>query len=148
MTCRLWDGWATPDYADGYEALIRSTIFPGILGCGIADLEGIELLRRLRGAEVEFVTTLLRVLKRGEGFRRTGLGGVGGAARRTRRVRPLRRQRRSTTRCASKADATLRSRQRRGRKPPAPRCSPPVLNPRDQALLVMISSAMLRGTGS
>ncbi len=58
MINRLWHGWTTPENADGYEALIRSTIFPGILGRGVAGLERIELLRRLLGAEVEFVTIM------------------------------------------------------------------------------------------
>ncbi len=55
---RLWHGWTTPENADGYEALIRSTIFPAILGRGIAGLERIELHRRPFGAEVEFVTVM------------------------------------------------------------------------------------------
>lgn len=58
MICRLWYGWTAPENADSYEALIRSTIFPGILGRGIAGLEGVELLRRPLNAEVEFVTTM------------------------------------------------------------------------------------------
>jgi len=59
MISRLWHGWTTPQNADSYEALIRSTIFPGILGRGIAGLERMELLRRPLGeAEVEFVTIM------------------------------------------------------------------------------------------
>ena len=59
MISRLWHGWTTPENADGYEALmIRSTIFSGILGRGVAGLERIELLRRPLGAEVEFVTIM------------------------------------------------------------------------------------------
>ena len=58
MITRLWHGWTTPENADGYEALIRSTIFPGIMGRGIAGLERIELYRRPLGAEVEFVTAM------------------------------------------------------------------------------------------
>ncbi len=58
MISRLWHGWTTPENADSYEALVRSTIFPGILGRGVAGLERIELLRRLLGAEVEFVTIM------------------------------------------------------------------------------------------
>ena len=58
MISRLWHGWTTPENADSYEVLIRSTIFPGILGRGIAGLERIELLRRPLGAEVEFVTIM------------------------------------------------------------------------------------------
>ena len=58
MISRLWHGWTTPENADSYEALIRSTIFPGILGRGIAGLERVELHRRPLGAEVEFVTVM------------------------------------------------------------------------------------------
>ena len=58
MISRLWHGWTTPENADSYEALIRSAIFPGILGRGITGLERIELLRRPLGAEVEFVTVM------------------------------------------------------------------------------------------
>jgi hypothetical protein len=28
MICRIWHGWTTPQNADGYEALLRSEIFP------------------------------------------------------------------------------------------------------------------------
>ena len=58
MISRLWHGWTTPENADGYEAPIRSSVFPGILGRGTAGLERIELLRRPLGAEVEFVTAV------------------------------------------------------------------------------------------
>ena len=40
---RLWRGWTTPENADGYEELIRATIFPGILARTFAGLEGLEL---------------------------------------------------------------------------------------------------------
>lgn len=58
MITRLWHGWTTLENADGYEALIRSAIFPGIMGRGVAGLERIELLRRPFGGEVEFVTIM------------------------------------------------------------------------------------------
>lgn len=58
MIARLWHGWTTPDDADRYEALIRSTIFPGIRARGIAGLTGLELLRRAHDTEVEFVTLM------------------------------------------------------------------------------------------
>jgi antibiotic biosynthesis monooxygenase (ABM) superfamily enzyme len=58
MISRLWHGWTTPENADSYEALIRSSIFPGIMGREIAGLQRIELLRRPLGAEVEFVTIM------------------------------------------------------------------------------------------
>ena len=58
MITRLWHGWTTPENADSYEALIRSTIFPGILGRKIEGLRRIELYRRPLGEEVEFVTVM------------------------------------------------------------------------------------------
>jgi hypothetical protein len=38
MIVRLWRGWTTVANADGYEELIRSTIFPDILDRGIDGL--------------------------------------------------------------------------------------------------------------
>ncbi len=58
MISRLWHGWTTPENADGYEGLIRSTILPGILARRIEGLRRIELHRRPFGAEVEFVTVM------------------------------------------------------------------------------------------
>jgi len=58
MISRLRHGWTTPENADSYEALLRSTIFPGILGRGIVGLERVELHRRPLGAEVEFITVV------------------------------------------------------------------------------------------
>ncbi len=58
MITRLWHGWTTPENADSYEALIRSTIFPGILGRKIEGLRRVELYRRPLGEEVEFVTVM------------------------------------------------------------------------------------------
>ena len=58
MITRLWHGWTTPENADSYEALIRSTIFPGILGRKIEGSRRVELYRRPLGEEVEFVTVM------------------------------------------------------------------------------------------
>jgi hypothetical protein len=58
MILRLWRGWTTPEHADRYEELIRTTIFPGILTRTIAGLEGLELFRRPLEAEVEFMTAM------------------------------------------------------------------------------------------
>ena len=38
MIVRFWRGWTTAANADGYEELIRSTIFPHILDRGIDGL--------------------------------------------------------------------------------------------------------------
>jgi heme-degrading monooxygenase HmoA len=58
MIARFWRGWTTPANADAYEALLRTTIFPGIRQRQIAGFRGIELLRRSVGTEVEFVTIM------------------------------------------------------------------------------------------
>ena len=56
MISRIWHGWTTPANADAYEQLLRSEIFAGILGRGIAGFRRIQLLRRPAGDGVEFVT--------------------------------------------------------------------------------------------
>lgn len=58
MIARIWHGWTTPANADAYERLLRTEIFPGVAGRGIAGYRGIQLLRRDAGAEVEFVTLM------------------------------------------------------------------------------------------
>jgi len=58
MIARLWRGWTTPENADTYESLLRTEIFPGIVGRNISGFMRIELLRRPVGAEVEFVTIM------------------------------------------------------------------------------------------
>jgi hypothetical protein len=58
MILRTWRGWTNTENADRYEELIRTTIFPGILGKTIAGLEGLELFRRPLEAEVEFMTLM------------------------------------------------------------------------------------------
>jgi heme-degrading monooxygenase HmoA len=55
---RIWHGWTTPANADAYERLLRSEVFPGIAGRGIAGYGGIQLLRRDAPGEVEFVTLM------------------------------------------------------------------------------------------
>ncbi len=55
---RIWHGWTTPENADAYEALLRSEVFPGIEAKGIPGYRSIELLRRDRGNEIEFVTIM------------------------------------------------------------------------------------------
>jgi heme-degrading monooxygenase HmoA len=58
MIARIWHGWTTPGNADAYEALLRSEIFAGIVGRRLEGFEGIDLLRRDHGQEVEFVTLM------------------------------------------------------------------------------------------
>lgn len=58
MLKRIWRGWTSPANADAYEALLRSTIFPGIKDRAIPGFTGIELLRRPLETEVEFMTIM------------------------------------------------------------------------------------------
>jgi heme-degrading monooxygenase HmoA len=58
MISRIWRGWTTPQNADPYETLLKSEIFPGILGRNIAGFRRIELYRASTGDEVEFVTVM------------------------------------------------------------------------------------------
>ena len=58
MIARIWHGWTLPANADAYEALLKHEIFEAIEGRGIPGFRGIELLRRERGDEVEFVTIM------------------------------------------------------------------------------------------
>jgi hypothetical protein len=51
MIVRLWRGWTTAANADGYEELIRSTIFPDILDRGLDGLFRLDLYRH--AGEVE-----------------------------------------------------------------------------------------------
>jgi heme-degrading monooxygenase HmoA len=56
MIARIWHGWTARANADRYEVLLKQEIFVGIRNRGIDGFEGIQLLRRDSGAEVEFVT--------------------------------------------------------------------------------------------
>ena len=56
MIARIWRGWTTPANADAYESLLRDEVFPWILDKRIDGFQGIDLLRRESGDEVEFVT--------------------------------------------------------------------------------------------
>lgn len=58
MISRIWHGWTTPENADSYEALLRNEIFVGIMSRAIPGFRGVQLLRRERPHEVEFVTVM------------------------------------------------------------------------------------------
>ncbi len=58
MISRIWHGWTTPANADIYEGLLKEEIFTGIQHRKIRGFEGIQLLRRVVGTEVEFVTIM------------------------------------------------------------------------------------------
>lgn len=58
MICRVWKGWTLQGNADAYEAVVRGTVIPGIEARRIAGFQGIDLLRRDLGGEVEFQTLM------------------------------------------------------------------------------------------
>ena len=58
MILRIWHGWTDPANADAYEALLKEEIFVGIGDRQIPGYDGIRLLRRKLGSEVEFVTIM------------------------------------------------------------------------------------------
>ena len=55
---RIWHGWTTRENADAYQRLLLDEIFPGIEAKRIPGYSSIELLRRERGDEIEFVTIM------------------------------------------------------------------------------------------
>ena len=55
---RVWHGWTTPENADNYQHLLHDEVFPGIEAKKIPGYRSIELLRRDKGDEVEFVTIM------------------------------------------------------------------------------------------
>jgi heme-degrading monooxygenase HmoA len=57
MIARVWHGYATPEHADAYEAMLKPEPLPGI--GKVKGYKGSYLLRRTVGTEVEFVTILL-----------------------------------------------------------------------------------------
>jgi heme-degrading monooxygenase HmoA len=57
MIARVWRGYARPEDADAYEAMLKPELLPGL-----SKVEGFResyLLRRQTGDEVEFVTIIL-----------------------------------------------------------------------------------------
>lgn len=58
MIARVWHGWTAPEAADGYEALLRGEVFPGILAKNLEGFLGIELFRREGDGETEFMTVM------------------------------------------------------------------------------------------
>jgi heme-degrading monooxygenase HmoA len=57
MIARVWRGYATPEHADAYEAMLKPEPLPGV---GQASgYRGSYLLKRAVGDEIEFVTILL-----------------------------------------------------------------------------------------
>ena len=58
MICRLWRGWTTPENADAYERVVRGEVIPAIEARRIRGFQGIDLMKREVGEEVEFQTLM------------------------------------------------------------------------------------------
>ncbi|HEX2049461.1 MAG TPA: antibiotic biosynthesis monooxygenase [Actinomycetota bacterium] len=58
MIGRIWHGWTAPDDADEYQKLLEREVLPGIERAS-RGYEGVYVLRRDGGDEVEFVTLTL-----------------------------------------------------------------------------------------
>jgi len=57
MIARVWHGSTKPEHADAYESMLKPELLPGISKTN--GYRGSYLLRRDKGAEVEFITILL-----------------------------------------------------------------------------------------
>ena len=57
MIGRFWKGWATPENAQAYEILFRTSILPGLQS--ISGFVGAYVLRKDTGEEVEIMTITL-----------------------------------------------------------------------------------------
>jgi antibiotic biosynthesis monooxygenase (ABM) superfamily enzyme len=58
MICRLWRGWTTKADAEAYERIVRGQVIPGIEARRIPGFRSIDLVRRERGDDVEFMTLM------------------------------------------------------------------------------------------
>ncbi len=58
MICRLWRGWTTQDNAEAYERIVRGQVIPGIEVRHIPGFRSIDLVRRERDHDVEFMTLM------------------------------------------------------------------------------------------
>jgi heme-degrading monooxygenase HmoA len=58
MICRLWRGWTTKENAGAYERIVRGQVIPGIEAQGIPGFLSIDLVRREREDDVEFMTLM------------------------------------------------------------------------------------------
>ncbi|MDZ7757754.1 hypothetical protein [Rhodohalobacter sp.] len=59
MIARIWHGWTTHENASEYEQLLREEIIPEIEEKGGSGCRSIQLLRKTREEEVEFMTIIL-----------------------------------------------------------------------------------------
>jgi heme-degrading monooxygenase HmoA len=54
----MWRGWTTKDNADAYERVVRREVIPGIEAQRIRGFRSIDLVRRERDRDVEFMTLM------------------------------------------------------------------------------------------
>lgn len=57
MIARVWHGYTKPEHADAYESMLKPELLPGV--SKVKGYKGSYLLRRILGAEVEFITIML-----------------------------------------------------------------------------------------
>ncbi|MFQ6550298.1 hypothetical protein AADZ90_020315 [Aestuariibius sp. 2305UL40-4] len=58
MIRRIWHGYATHENADRYQGVVTGEVIPGILAMKVPGFQSIELLRRAREEDVEFITIM------------------------------------------------------------------------------------------
>lgn len=58
MICRLWRGWTTKENAEAYQRIVRGQVIPGIEARRIPGFRSIDLVRRERDHDVEFMTLM------------------------------------------------------------------------------------------
>jgi heme-degrading monooxygenase HmoA len=58
MICRVWRGWTAKDNAEAYERIVRGEVIPGIEARRIPGFRFIDLVRREREHDVEFMTLM------------------------------------------------------------------------------------------
>ncbi len=58
VICRVWRGWTTKDNAGAYERIVRGEVIPGIEARRIPGFRSIDLIRRERDHDVEFMTLM------------------------------------------------------------------------------------------
>jgi heme-degrading monooxygenase HmoA len=58
MICRLWRGWTSKDNAGAYERIVRGEVIPDIEARRIPGFRSIDLARRERDHDVEFMTLM------------------------------------------------------------------------------------------
>lgn len=56
--CRIWRGWTTFENADVYQKILTQEVIPSIEARGISGFERVEMMRRMHGDEIEFVTIM------------------------------------------------------------------------------------------